>query len=135
MTQPGNVDAGPEASEHPGPAPSTRALDSELGLPTIDEVRVYVGVPATVLPDDDLERIYAAELEVQTRTCRTPVDTTTWPAALAQALLRRIQRQIAGKNLPLGYMDPAGDYGPARIPQYDAMVENLEGTYRVVVFG
>jgi hypothetical protein len=40
-----------------------------------------------------------------------------------------------GKNLPLGYIDPAGDYGPARIQHYDAMIEELEGGWRMVIFG
>lgn len=106
-----------------------------LGLPTLEQLRIYVAIPASVLSDENLERIYAAELDVQIHRCRTPEDVALWPSPLAQAAIRRVQREIAAKGLALGFVDGGGDYGPARIPQYDAMIENLERAYKVVVFG
>jgi hypothetical protein len=104
-----------------------------IGLPDIDTVREYVQVPVTALPDEDLERIYGAEIQSQQRECHHTDYPECWPAPLAQALLRRVQRQIAARNLPLGVIDMASEFGPARIPLYDAMISNLETSYRRLV--
>lgn len=110
------------------------------GTPTVEEVRAYLRVPATALSDEDLARMYAGEVEVQGRRCRweTPAGEQpddTRPDALAQALLRRTQREVAARNLPLGVLGDAGEFGPQRIPFLDSVVEKLEGPWRVVVFG
>lgn len=111
------------------------------GTPTLAEVRAYLKLPATALSDEDLARIYGAEIEVQGRKCRwdTPDGddpNTTRPDALAQSLLRRTQREVAARNLPLGVLGTdAGEFGPQRIPFLDSVVEKLEGPWRVVVFG
>jgi hypothetical protein len=54
-----------------------------------------------------------------------------YPAALYQALLRRVQREVAARNLPLGMVGlDAAEYGPARLPALDALVEDHERAYR-----
>lgn len=189
-------------------------------VPTLAQVRAYVHVPATVLSDEDLERMRAACLEDQTARCHWPglthnavaltVDDMTvtvavrggtvgrayivswaagveesvtaddngdasaehtytepgpanvwvrdgetgetvgaaalvlpdqsasanvsYPDALAQALLRRIQREIAARNLPLGMVGlDAAEYGPQRLPTFDALIESHEHAFRRVV--
>lgn len=111
-------------------------------LPTLAAVREFVNVPAEYLPDPDLDRMFEGAVEVVAKACRVPRDPITgdtvgtgWPSALVEAVLRRVQRSIAVKSLPLGFVDQSGDYGPARIPAYDTVIEELEGRYRVVVFG
>lgn len=111
-----------------------------MTIPDLTTVRAYVKVPATSLSDEDLERMRAAALEDQTARCRwpglesSPPDPDTgYPEALAQALLRRVQREIAARNLPLGVVGLEAEYGPTRIPAYDALVEMHEHPFRRVV--
>lgn len=99
--------------------------------PTIADVRTALGVPATVLPDADLERIYDAECASQDARCKTGDDPAAdTPAPLAQAIIRRCQREVAARNLPLGMVGIDSEYGAQRLPQYDAIVDDLERPYR-----
>jgi hypothetical protein len=103
-------------------------------VPDLATVRAYVRVPATTLSDEDLERMRLACLGDQSARCLW--DETTpdaYPDPLAQALLRRIQREIAARNLPLGMVGLEAEYGPARIPTFDALVEHHEAPYRRAV--
>lgn len=111
------------------------------GIPTLGEVRAYLDLPVGVLSDDDLSRMWDAARAQQANTCRpivddagVPVTDAAWPATLVQALLRRVQRMCATRNLPLGYASPEGQFGPARLLNFDAIIEELEGPYRKVVF-
>ena len=107
-----------------------------MARPTIEEVRAYLKVPESALSDPDLIRMYAASIGVQDRRCRTPADDVNFPDALGQALLRRVQRQVAGRNLPLGMVGvDASEFGPSRIPVLDALIAELEAPFRKVVFG
>jgi hypothetical protein len=55
---------------------------------------------------------------------------------LAQALYRRVGREVAGKGVPLGLVgDPASESGALMLATFDAEVERLEGPARMVVFG
>lgn len=110
-------------------------------LPTPEFLRSWVNVPAEYLPEDQLDLMYRAALGKVSTTCRVPLDedgntdttSAAWPDELVEAILRRVQREIAAKNLPLGYLDQASEYGPARIPAYDVLIEELEGHHRKVV--
>lgn len=111
-----------------------------LGVPTVEECRAWAGVSTQAIPDADLEGIRAAELDIQARTCELPEDPdaagqeATYPAALARALLRRVQRQCAAKNIALGfYTDLGAEFGPQRLASYDAEVSRLESSYRLHV--
>lgn len=96
-------------------------------------VRAYVQVPATALSDEDLTRMLASSSDDQAQRC-------AWddprPETLDQALLRRVQREIAARNLPLGMVGlDASEYGPERLPYFDALIEEHERAYRRVVVG
>ena len=67
-------------------------------------IRDYVQVPATALSDADLQRMLDACADDQDQRCTwgDGTGTGTRPATLDQALLRRVQREIAARNLPLG---------------------------------
>lgn len=102
--------------------------------PSLAEVRAYIGVPATAMPDADLQRIYnTADFEQRAR-CTIPVDLTgaeVYPDALGQAFLRRIQREVSAKNLPLGMVGiDAAEYGPSKLPFLDALIEENERPFR-----
>lgn len=106
--------------------------------PDLPTVREYLRVPATALSDADLTRMMgAAELDQRAR-CVWPPNPdgseAPLPDALAQAFLRRVQREVAARNLPLGMVGlDAGEYGPERLPYYDALVEEHERAFRRVV--
>jgi hypothetical protein len=89
-------------------------------VPTLEDVRTYVRVPATALSDAD-------------QSARCAWQDPDYPDALAQAYLRRVQREIAARNLPLGMVGLEAEYGPQRLPYLDALVEEHERAYRRVV--
>lgn len=106
------------------------------GMPTLGEVRDYLDLPETVLPTNELARLWQAARTHQLAVVRPEVAEIPegeWPAALVQALLRRVQRSVAAKSLPLGYLGDTSE-APARLLNYDAVIGELEGPWaRVVV--
>jgi hypothetical protein len=104
--------------------------------PTVAEIRTAIGVPATAVSDEDLQRIYDAECASQATRCHVGDDPTTdTPDPLAQALVRRVQREVAARNLPLGMVGIDSEYGAQRLPGTDALIDDLERPYRVQVLG
>jgi hypothetical protein len=91
-------------------------------------VRGYLQVPATVLTDADLTRMLDTATADQAARCTIPEGGSP---ALDQALLRRVQREVAARNLPLGMVGlDAAEYGPSALSQYDALVEQHERAFR-----
>ena len=104
------------------------------GTPTIAECRAWGNIAATVT-DADLQAILDAEYRIQTDTCVMDTDPDTgdcvMPEPLARALIRRVQRQIAVRNIPLAWAsDVAAEYGPLMVPAWDSEVARLESSYR-----
>jgi len=96
----------------------------------LEVVRAYLKVPATVLSDADLQRMMDAQADDQAARCAWD----DYPDALAQAFLRRVQREVAARNLPLGMVGlDAAEYGPQRLPYLDSLVEEHERAYRIQV--
>ena len=107
-------------------------------IPDLATVRAYIRVPATVLSDEDLERMRLAALTDQIARCTWPGQddpaSEDYPDALAQGLLRRIQREAAARNLPLGMVGlDGGEYGPQSLPAWDALIAEHEHAFRRVV--
>lgn len=101
-------------------------------VPDVAAVRSWASVTAQSLSDDQIQQIIDAELALQ-GACTVYVSADDYPAALAQALLRRCSRQISSRQLPLGLSaDTGGEYAPVRLPNYDAEIERLEGPYRLI---
>lgn len=109
--------------------------------PDIDDVRAYLRVPATVLSNEELQLMIDSAVgdqlaRVRWGTMITPNPPDNYPAALNQALLRRVQREVAARNLPLGMVGlDASEYGPQRLPALDALVEEHERPWRQQVVG
>lgn len=101
--------------------------------PTLEQVREYLGVPATAVPDDVLLVMLEASLGDQASRCAWVID--EYPPELTQALYRRVQRELAAKNLPLGMVGIDAEYGPARIPALDVLIEEHERPFRIQVVG
>lgn len=96
-------------------------------------VRAYLRIPATALTDEDLSRMMSTATGDQADRCRVP---EPYPPQLEQAFLRRVQREVAARNLPLGMVGlDAAEYGPQRLPFLDALVEEHERGYRKQVVG
>src|SRR6185369_656201 len=109
------------------------------GYPDLAAVRAYIRVPATSLPDPDLERFMAAAAIDQSHRCNTDKgrdpDTGAVAEPLEQAFYRRVQREVAAKNLPLGMVGvDSAEYGPTQI-QLDALITDHEKAYRIQVLG
>jgi hypothetical protein len=99
---------------------------------TVEQARVWVGVPAELLPDDQFQVIFDGERANQARVCR--IDPDLDQPALDEALLRRIARAVEAKGLPLGVISDGGEFGPVRLVS-DSELGRLEGPYRKFVFG
>lgn len=117
-----------------------RVVTYVLTVPTVDEVRAWVQVSLASMPDTQLQTVIDAELAVQASTLDlTPTEPapepepSPYPPEIRQALYRRVARQVAARGLPLGLTDVVGEYGPARIPTYDAEIARLEATRKLVV--
>lgn len=97
------------------------------------DVRLWIGVPATVLTDAQLDDVIAAETSAQAAIC-TVADATVAEPDLSQALLRRIGRAVAARNLPTGLV-PGSEFGLMRLPGVDAEIERYEAPHRKTVMG
>lgn len=103
------------------------------GMPTLDQVRAWLDLSADQLSDGDLARLWEAAQAAQNNACRAlDVAPEEYPGALVLALLRRVSRSLAAEDLPLGYLGD-GEFGPSRLLNYDAVIEELEGPWRKVV--
>jgi hypothetical protein len=104
-------------------------------LPTLAEVREWLGVPTAELTSEQLASVYYAEAETQAAHCTT--EPYTW--GLRMAVLRRCARAAAARGLPLGTLPvqmtgyPDAN-GAVIIPRLDAEVERYEAPRRVVPF-
>ncbi|MDR1999459.1 MAG: hypothetical protein LBQ06_05905 [Frankiaceae bacterium] len=123
----------------------TSPFDQPSGLPDLGEVRAWIDVPRSDLPDDQLELILDAEVMVQSRFCTIPPGEDL-PAPLVQALLRRCARAAAARGLPLGTLPinltgAGAEYGIGAqgiaggggiLPRLDAEIERYEAAWRAI---
>lgn len=92
-------------------------------VPTVEEVATAVGKTK-----EAIQSVYDAEVADQARRCRVdPYD-----PALAAALVRRVLRALAMKNLPLGV---TLDESAVRVGSTDPEVRRLEGPFRKTPVG
>ena len=96
------------------------------GYPTLAELRSWLKMPATILPDPELEVIAAAE---QAHQQRLDWGAGELPADALAAFYRRCARNAAAKNIPLGILAADAEYGTVRLSRWDAEVERLEAAY------
>src|SRR4051794_40223665 len=108
------------------------------GYPDTDAVRAYIRVPATSLPDADLSRMMVTAATDQAARCNTDIgrdpDTGAVNGSLEQAFYRRVQREVAGKNLPLGMVGvDSAEFGPTRIAADQLIDEHERAFVRAVL--
>lgn len=64
----------------------------------------------------------------------TTAPEATYPEALARALLRRCQRNVAARAVPLGALGLEGaEYAPLNLPAWDAEISRLEASWLIPV--
>jgi hypothetical protein len=100
------------------------------GYPDLAQIRAWIQVPATVLPDEQLEVIAAAEQVAQSRLDWGGGDL---PADASAAFYRRVARSCAAKGIPLGILAADAEYGTVRMNRVDSEIERLEAPYLVPV--
>lgn len=102
------------------------------GYPELAALRGWLKVPATVLSDDDLGVIAAAEQAEQTIRLDPYVGETA-PDAVVAAFYRRVARHAAAKSIPLGILGADAEYGAVRLSRWETEVDRLEAPYTPVV--
>src|SRR5262245_51249219 len=100
------------------------------GYPEVTAIRAWLRVPATVLPDEELEVIAAAEQAQQTRLDWGAVDL---PDDVLAAFYRRCARHAAAKNIPLGVLGSDAEFGAVRLSRWEVEVDRLEAPYSVPI--
>jgi hypothetical protein len=101
------------------------------GVPDMSEVRAYLG--DTSEDDATIADALAAETAAQRARCRIPA---VYPADLAQALKRRVARNLAARAVPVAsFTSFEGGGTSSRVPTRDAEISRLEGPYAKRVFG
>jgi hypothetical protein len=107
-----------------------------MPAPTATDVAEYLGTDSS-WEEDSIESAFNAEKAAQARVCRVPLDTEVWPDDLVEALFRRVQHNLALRNLPLGVQTSMSEGGVAtsRVGGTDAEVRRLEAPHRKVTVG
>lgn len=103
--------------------------------PTLEDVRNWIGVPATVISDAQLQTVVDGELEDQAKVCSVPPDPEPLPSGLIQAIYRRVARVVRLRSLPTGMVGDSDEFGPIQAARWDAEIERLERTFRIPVLG
>lgn len=103
-----------------------------IGFPTLVQVKAYLG-SETSRTDAEITEALTAETVAQSNVCRT---SSVYPADLAEALKRRVARNLYMRGLPSGLETintEAGGMG-VRIST-DPEIRRLEAPYRRLVVG
>jgi hypothetical protein len=101
--------------------------------PTAVEVTDYLG--ATSATEDEIADALAAEKADQANRCRVPADADPWPASLAQALKRRVARNLALRGLPIAVLQGDAESGSTVLPGSDPEVKRFEAPHRKLALG
>lgn len=102
------------------------------GYPSLAEVRAWLKVAATVLPDEQLATIAAAEQTAQSRALEWTTTGGDAPDDVVAAFYRRCARHAAAKGVPLGVLGADAEYGAVRLAKWDGEVDRLEASYLVI---
>lgn len=104
-------------------------------IPTLAQVRTWIGASTTVISDEQLQQIYDGERALQADACTIPADPDLFPASAVEGLFRRVGRAVAARAVPLGLLGIDAEYGAARLPSTDAEIARYEAPIRRVVLG
>lgn len=95
-------------------------------LPDLSAVWAYLGEDHSYT-SEEVGNALAAETAAQARRCRVPVH---YPDDLAEALKRRVARNLAARSVPVAtFTSFEGGGTSSRVPYVDAEVQRLEAPY------
>lgn len=116
--------------------PADPAVVLPVPEPSIADIRAWCQVGPTVVTDEMLGTVRDAEIELQSAACTGlgELYPGEMPSSLAQALMRRVARQLAARGVPLG-VTGADEYGPMVLPAYDTEIARLEAPWRAIPVG
>ena len=103
-----------------------------MAVPDVAAVKTYLGPAAGQWADADLTAVLAAETAAQALACTIPA---AYPPDLSAALLRRVQRALTLRALPLGMVTGDADAGSTVLPGRDPEVRRLEAGHRRLAVG
>lgn len=98
-------------------------------LPVLADVKEYLGTAAAKWSDVQIQRALDAQIHSQRHYNEIPAD---YPEDLWDALMRRIQRHLALRALPLGVQQNDSGAGPLMLPGKDPWVQSLEEPYSTI---
>lgn len=106
------------------------AVDAEAasGRPVLAVVKAYLG--QTSVTDAVITEALAAETAAQAEVCRIPA---AYSDDLAEALKRRVARNLALRGLPLAVLQGDAESGDTILPGRDPEVRRLEAPHRKMV--
>ena len=102
------------------------------GMPNVSDVAAYLGQYAGSWSTVDMQDALDAERGAQRDRCG---ERPHYPPQLRQALLRRVQRNLAMRRAPLAVTAGDADGSVTILPGKDPEVRRLEGPYRRLVIG
>jgi len=108
------------------------AATTAAGMPLVGDVATYLREGAASWDTADLQDALDAEVAAQQARCGVRA---VYPADLRQALLRRVQRNLAMRQLPLAVLQGDAESGVTVLPGSDPEVRRLEAPYRRLVIG
>lgn len=108
------------------------ATTAGVGMPTTDDVAEYLREGAASWDTADLQDALDAEAAAQRHVCRVRA---VYPDDLRQALLRRVQRNLALRQLPLAVLQGDAEMGGTVLPGRDVEVRRFEAPHRKLVVG
>ena len=97
-----------------------------MAIPDLMAVTDYLGDAASRWQEADLTAALAAETAAQARRCTIP---DPYPDDLAEALLRRVARNLALRALPLAVLQGDAETGLMTLPGRDPEVRRLEAPF------
>lgn len=110
--------------------------------PDLDAVKLYLRIPVgdvDAVRDAEIESARLTEIAAQKRSVRraafgvdpaAPADPLPYPVDLAEAVCRRVARNLALRGLPLAVLQSDAEGGALVTPGKDPEIRRLEGPYR-----
>lgn len=104
-------------------------VSAAAAFPTLAQVKTYLGITGSGM-DTTVQDALDAETAAQRRVCEVG---PFYTADLAQALKRRVARNLALRGIPLAVLQGDAESGNLRLPGSDPEVRRLERPYRKLV--
>lgn len=101
-----------------------------MAIPDLDAVNDYLGDHSW--SDADVAAALAAETAAQAAVCTLP---DVYPDDMAEALLRRVARNLAMRAVPLSVQQGDVETQPVFVPRLDPEIRRYEAPYRRLVVG